>query len=318
MSNNNSTRYDIAKDEYRVIYDTLPDKNALDIWEGQRVITDEHITDIVNHVRETDDSRNLTSWTACQIRNQPKLYIIDGQHRYYAFDKLMQCQVQRKIDVHVFVVNTRDDIYEMFKLIGKQTLPEAIYFNPTDKETFIDAIRTYKDEKASRRSSCYFSLPETKDQGKNVILKLAAKLYSTKFMNKDVKQIREYVKEFDKFLLRTINKNKIKLKHIIDYEDNEKDKYVEERFKGINKKVIRMMLDYTKAMTKGNLKNKLQEILGQITEYDMCMGFLAYNIFSSTEVQNLFYRFTMQHDENLSTLLKNGKQEKKLVDLIDQ
>lgn len=153
------------------IYFPDPDREFL-IWEGQRTLDLDRVNEIVAYQIEhfqTHNTFDMNFWvfSACQVEDT--LYIIDGMHRYHAWNLLFK---EKKcgsalpyIVVLVKILSSKEKIMAQFQLINRHCPVPQLY--TTDNEEEKISVRNGINEYIARFPTLVRSSPKCHRPGLN-------------------------------------------------------------------------------------------------------------------------------------------------------
>lgn len=107
-----------------------------EIYQGQRNLESERVEQIVNFQEEHFSNFGCVHFpgilTACQVGENPKIIIIDGQHRFSSMLKLSKSKIYRKIPVilEIIRVNNDEELHQEFVNINKSIPVPINILNP--------------------------------------------------------------------------------------------------------------------------------------------------------------------------------------------
>ena len=274
---NLSRMYKIDESTHMQIVDdtTLP---MIEIWEHQRTLDEQRVGEIEAYfIQCVQDgiSAHIGVLRGCKKLDDSKILIVDGQHRFQAYKNTYGTHHQWKLIVHVTIVQTDDEILEIFKLINKSVPVPDLYFDPISRKSFIEIITAYRERKLSHMTyvgkSPRISLLEPYSAY------LAEALYDKEKLEESgctVKDVENYFEPFDLEIKRilTDDTNKEHLEYIITNKlAKETESYLEDCVK--SKRARELLYIFSVLYSKTEEMTKMYRIAN---DHDSYVGIYAF------------------------------------------
>lgn len=282
----------ISDIEYIQIFYYPPSDNKVVIWNKQRILNEERAGKIA--FESQNDKFTMGEIIAIKKKNTELLEVIDGQHRFFAYKKMYpgDLGLTKKLPpliVHVYIVDTDEEIYSLFKRINKSEPVPDYYLNPLIKQTFINILEKYK-ETFNKNIKHQGSIPPRNSlERSNYINYLSEALYDA---TKDVAywMLEKYIPLFDKELERILVENKELIDYVIENEIESEDteEYIDKNIKGTrSRRIIKLFIELYPTQDEVEKQFKYSELYGSY------IGIFAYPWDKNKKIQLLKNEFTI-------------------------
>ena len=150
-------KIDISSNEHLLIYKNFnPNTSSnIEIWSQQRTLIPEKVETLFKKLESKENRKGIIGhWSACKFRapfvDVNKLFLIDGQHRLMALQKMKTKYgdplMMPPVIIHVYEVEDNDEIEKIFFNLNQNTKVDEINFNRDAKIKYKRAFEIFKQK----------------------------------------------------------------------------------------------------------------------------------------------------------------------------